>query len=91
MKTAHNPNDRQRRRQGRGEIGQEIRQRRRRRPKEIEEPSRNESACGRHPKVKELSEAVGDAKTPEEKVKRIVAFVHGYVRPSLSASDAEHP
>lgn len=40
-----------------------------------------------HPKIKELAdEAVGDAKSPREKVKRIVDFVHDYVEPSLSAS-----
>lgn len=40
-----------------------------------------------HPKVKALAEkAVGDAKTPEEKVKRLVAFVHDFVKPNLTAS-----
>jgi hypothetical protein len=40
-----------------------------------------------HPKIKALAEeAVGDAKTPREKVQRIVDFVHDYVQPSLSAS-----
>ncbi len=38
------------------------------------------------PRVKELArEAVGDAKTAAEKVKRLVQFVHDYVEPSLSA------
>ncbi|MBX9679454.1 MAG: transglutaminase-like domain-containing protein [Gemmataceae bacterium] len=56
--------------------------------KDVEENLRETNAHAiNHPKVKELAEkAVGDAKTPEEKVKRIVAFVHGYVRPSLTAS-----
>jgi protein-glutamine gamma-glutamyltransferase len=45
------------------------------------------SYCISHPKVKALAEqAVGDAKTPEEKVRRIVNFVNGFVRPSLSAT-----
>jgi protein-glutamine gamma-glutamyltransferase len=40
-----------------------------------------------HPKIKALAEkAVGDASTPEEKVRRIVDFVHGYIQPNLSAS-----
>jgi hypothetical protein len=40
-----------------------------------------------HPRIKKLAEqAVGDAQTPEEKVKRIVSFVKDYVRPYLSAS-----
>lgn len=40
-----------------------------------------------HPKIKELAdEAVGDAKTPADKVNRIVDFVHDYVQPNLSAS-----
>ena len=28
----------------------------------------------------------GDAQTPEEKVERIIGFVHDFVRPSLSAT-----
>jgi hypothetical protein len=40
-----------------------------------------------HPKVKALAEkAVGDAKTPEEKVRRIVHFVHDFVQPTYSAT-----
>jgi hypothetical protein len=40
-----------------------------------------------HPRIKKLAEeAVGDAKSPEEKVKRIVAFVNDFVQPYLSAS-----
>ena len=56
--------------------------------KDVEENLRETNTHAiNHPKVKELAEkAVGDAKTPEDKVKRIVAFVHGYVRPSLTAS-----
>ncbi len=39
------------------------------------------------PKVKTLAkEAVGDAKTPEEKVKRIVAFVLGFIVPTETAT-----
>lgn len=39
-----------------------------------------------HPRVGELAkEAVGDAKTDEEKVKRLVRFVHKYIRPSYTA------
>ncbi len=39
------------------------------------------------PKVIELAkQAVGDAKTPEEKVKNIVAFVHRFIRPKMVAS-----
>ena len=39
------------------------------------------------PKVIALAkQAVGDAKTPEEKVKNIVAFVHGFIRPKMVAS-----
>lgn len=38
-------------------------------------------------RIKALAEqAVGDATTPEEKVKRIVDFVHGFVMPKYSAS-----
>ena len=38
-------------------------------------------------KIKELAKkAVGDAKTDEEKVKRIVAFTHGYLTPELIAT-----
>ena len=40
-----------------------------------------------HEKVKALAdEAIGDAQTPQDKVKSIVAFVKDYVEPSLSAS-----
>jgi protein-glutamine gamma-glutamyltransferase len=40
-----------------------------------------------HPKVKALAaQAVGDAKTPEEKVKRILDFVNKFIQPSLRAS-----
>jgi protein-glutamine gamma-glutamyltransferase len=40
-----------------------------------------------HPRIKKLAEeAVGDAQTPREKVKRIVSFVKDYIRPYLSAS-----
>jgi hypothetical protein len=40
-----------------------------------------------HPKVKALADkAVGDAQTPEDKVQRIVSFVNGFVRPTLSAT-----
>ena len=39
------------------------------------------------PRIKALAaQAVGDVKTPEEKVRRLVRFVHGFVRPSLSAN-----
>lgn len=38
-----------------------------------------------HPKVKALAkEAVGDARTPEEKVRRLAKFVHNYIAPSLT-------
>lgn len=38
-----------------------------------------------HPRVKALADkAVGDAKTPRDKVRRIVDFVHDYIRPHLS-------
>jgi hypothetical protein len=37
-----------------------------------------------HPRIQELaSRAIGNAKTPQEKVKRLVDFVHRYIRPSL--------
>jgi protein-glutamine gamma-glutamyltransferase len=40
-----------------------------------------------HPRIKKLAEqAVGDAQTPRDKVKRIVSFVKDYIRPHLSAS-----
>jgi hypothetical protein len=43
--------------------------------------------CLSHPKVKALAEkAVGDARTPEEKVRRIVDFVNDFVQPTLSAT-----
>ncbi|MCI0639774.1 MAG: transglutaminase-like domain-containing protein [Gemmataceae bacterium] len=56
--------------------------------KEIDEALTETAAyCISHPKVKELAQkAVGDAKTPEEKVKRIIEFVHDFVTPSLSAN-----
>jgi protein-glutamine gamma-glutamyltransferase len=39
------------------------------------------------PKVRELAEkAIGDAKEPREKVRRLVKFVHDYVQPSLATS-----
>lgn len=39
------------------------------------------------PKVKAvLKEALGDAKTPQEKVQRLAAFVYDFIKPSLSAS-----
>jgi hypothetical protein len=39
-----------------------------------------------HPKIVALAkEAVGDAKTPREKVERLVRFVNGYLIPSYSA------
>jgi hypothetical protein len=39
----------------------------------------------KHPKVKELAEqAVGDARTDLEKVRNIVKFVNGYIRPSYA-------
>lgn len=38
-------------------------------------------------RIKALAQkAVGEARTPEEKVRRIVAFVHGYIKPHLSAT-----
>lgn len=40
-----------------------------------------------HAKVRELAaKAVGDAKEPRAKVKRLVKFVHDYIEPSLSAN-----
>lgn len=40
-----------------------------------------------HPKIKALAaQAVGDAATPEDKVKRIVEFVNDFVQPNLSAT-----
>ncbi len=39
-----------------------------------------------HPKVQTLmKQAVGDAQTPEEKVKRLVGFVHRHIQPSYTA------
>jgi hypothetical protein len=44
------------------------------------------------PQVKALAEkAVGKAQSPEEKVRRLVAFVHDFVRPSLSANRPNIP
>jgi transglutaminase-like putative cysteine protease len=41
----------------------------------------------RDPKVKELArQAVGDAKTDVEKVRNLVAFVHGYIQPVYEGS-----
>src|SRR5262249_48216073 len=56
--------------------------------KEIEDAlSETNAYCISHPKVKEMAaKAVGDAKTPEEKVRRIVDFVHDFVKPTLSAA-----
>lgn len=56
--------------------------------KEIEDAlSETNAYCISHPKVKAMAaQAVGDAKTPEEKVKRIVDFVHDFVKPTLSAA-----
>ncbi len=56
-------------------------------PKEIQD-SLEETATYplTHPKVQALvKEAVGDASTPEEKVKRLVRFVHRYIQPSYTA------
>lgn len=45
-----------------------------------------------HPKIKELAaKAVGDAKTPEEKVKNLVKFVHNFVQPNLSVATPNIP
>ena len=50
----------------------------------LEEPT---SYCISHPKVKALADqAVGNAKTAEEKVKRIVEFVNQYVKPAYRAA-----
>jgi hypothetical protein len=39
------------------------------------------------PRVKELAQkAIGNAKTPRAKVKRLVRFVHNYIRPSLGTN-----
>jgi protein-glutamine gamma-glutamyltransferase len=56
--------------------------------KEIEENLEETNAFAiADPEVKALAKkAVGDAKTPEEKVKRIVAFVHDFVEPVAAAS-----
>ncbi len=56
--------------------------------KEIEENLKETLAYPiTHPKIKALAKkAVGDATAPEEKVKRIVNFVHDYIQPNLSAS-----
>jgi len=55
--------------------------------KEIEENLAETNAFAiADPKVKALAKkAVGDATTPEEKVKRIVAFVHDFVEPVAAA------
>lgn len=56
--------------------------------KEIEENLAETKAYAlADPMVKALAkQAVGDAKTPAEKVKRIVAFVHDYITPTASSS-----
>jgi transglutaminase-like putative cysteine protease len=56
--------------------------------KEVEEClEETNSYCISHPRVKALAEqAVGDAKSPVDKVRRIVDFVNGFVRPSLAAT-----
>lgn len=56
--------------------------------KEIEESLQESNTHAvNHPKVQAMAkEAVGDAKTPQEKVKNIVAYVNRFVEPSLSAS-----
>ena len=56
--------------------------------KEIEENlAETNTYCISHPRVKALAEkAIGNATTPEEKIKRIVDFAADYVKPSLSAS-----
>jgi hypothetical protein len=39
------------------------------------------------PKIKAMAlRAIGDAKAPEAKVRRIVSFVHGYIKPSLEVT-----
>lgn len=57
-------------------------------PQEIEECLQETNTYRiNHPKIKELAaKAVGDAKTPEDKVKRLVEFVHRYITPTLSSS-----
>jgi hypothetical protein len=54
--------------------------------KEIEENLQETTAYPiSNPKVKALvKEALGDAATPQEKVKRLVKFVHDFIRPSLA-------
>lgn len=40
-----------------------------------------------HPRIKKLAaEAVGEAKTPEEKVKNLVNFTYKYIKPSLTTA-----
>jgi hypothetical protein len=56
--------------------------------KEIEESLEETTAYPiNQPRVKELArKAVGDARTPRAKVKRLVRFVHDYIRPSLATN-----
>ena len=45
------------------------------------------SYCISHPRVKALAErAIGNAATAQDKVQRIVQFVNGYIRPTLSTT-----
>src|SRR5262249_31418175 len=55
---------------------------------EIKEALEETTAYPIHlPRVQELArKAVGDAKDPREKVKRLAKFVHDYIRPSLATS-----
>jgi len=56
--------------------------------KEIEESLKETTAYAiTNPKVKALAKkAVGDAETPEDKLRRIVAFVKRFIEPELNAS-----
>jgi transglutaminase-like putative cysteine protease len=70
------------------QLGKEYGKPKRATAKEIEDSLAETTAYPIHEaKVKELArKAVGKARSPEEKVKKLVAFVHKFVRPSLSAT-----
>jgi len=56
--------------------------------KEIEESLEETNAYPiNHPKIKALAkDAIGNAQTPEEKIRRIIIFVNSYIQPSLAAT-----
>jgi hypothetical protein len=62
-------------------------------PQEIEENLADSNAYPiKNAKIKALAaKAVGDAQSPQDKVRRLAAFVHDFIQPGLSASQPNIP